>query len=47
LISCLTVDKVSNADYKKENEDLIEFYTVGIADFALDADTEFKLTELD
>lgn len=46
LISCLTVDKVSNADYKKENEDLIEFYTVGIADFALDADTEFKLTEL-
>ena len=41
LISSLTVDKISNASYKGENEELIEYYTVGIADYALDRDTQF------
>lgn len=43
LISCLTVDKISNAAYKTENEDLIEYYAVGVADYALDADTQISL----
>ncbi len=34
LISSLTVDKISNND--------TEFYAVGVADFAFDADTRFK-----
>ena len=45
LISCLTVEKVSNEDYRdvENQEPLIEYYTVGLADFAFDADTKFKL----
>lgn len=35
LVSCLTVDKISNNN--------TEFYAVGVADFALDADTKLKI----
>ncbi|MBO5424027.1 MAG: hypothetical protein J6A25_00770 [Lachnospiraceae bacterium] len=35
LISCLTVDKIANADGS------IEYYAVGLADYALDMDTPF------
>lgn len=45
LISCLTVDKITNAAYKTDAEDLIEYYAVGIADYALDADTPFALVD--
>ncbi len=45
LISCLTVDKISNASYKADEDELIEFYTVGIADYALDNNTKFKLAD--
>lgn len=41
LISSLTVDKITNADYKNPGDELIEIYSVGVADYALDADTEF------
>ena len=42
LISCLTVDKISNESYRNEDtEPLIEYYSVGIADYALDSDTKF------
>jgi hypothetical protein len=42
LISRLTVDKITNKDYKAEQDEYIEIYTVGLADYALDSDTTFK-----
>lgn len=42
LISCLTVDKITNADTKADTEELVEYYAVGIADYALDSDTVFS-----
>lgn len=45
LISCLTVDKVTNADYKKEGDELVEYYAVGLADYALDMDTPFSFAD--
>jgi hypothetical protein len=39
LISCLTVDKLTTAD--------TEYYAVGIADYALDYDTKFKISDTD
>jgi hypothetical protein len=49
LISCLTVDKISNESYRNaDTEPLFEYYAVGIADYALDANTKFSFetTEL-
>lgn len=44
LIKSLTVDKISNDAYRnKETDELIECYAVGLADYALDADTKFTL----
>jgi hypothetical protein len=42
LISCLTVDKITNADTKADTDELVEYYAVGIADYALDSDTVFS-----
>ncbi len=38
LISCLTVDKITNGDQ--------DYYAVGVADFAFDADTKFKVANV-
>lgn len=38
LISCLTVDKITNGTQ--------DYYAVGVADFAFDADTKFKVADV-
>jgi hypothetical protein len=38
LVSCLTVDKITNGDQ--------DYYAVGVADFAFDADTKFKVADV-
>jgi hypothetical protein len=43
LFNCLVVNKLSNESYKTDAEPLIEQYAVGIADFALDYDTNFTI----
>jgi hypothetical protein len=40
LISSLTVDKITNG---KDGDSKVEYYAVGLADYALDADTPFKV----
>lgn len=44
LISCLSVDKVTN---DKEGDERVEYYAVSLADYALDADTPFMITDCD
>ena len=36
------VTEITNKDYKAEQDEYIEIYTVGLADYALDSDTTFK-----